>query len=519
MADGVYFLSGGLVMHYEREAAVEQVGGSEGAFPKPPSVRNELSGTVAGPAIQAGAIHGDVNITMTGQSLVAEPTDDALAEELRRSSQIWRARFSSVDLVNLPRMAMLAQNNAVAAAARKAGLDSTKPFGGQGMAPGEFVRIVRPLFETWDAEAVTLSESTVGKVHRGILVSFESVMRCNNPPEVPLREPTGVLAKDPHLVFTIGTRRVVITFDPRWLTTATATTTLHDAAEEPLAFSGIGTVVSVSNGGQIRISALVFGQPQTLVQAQFEYAKNSLLPDPPGLTWTDFQNELSHSELPQLQGNQSREREGAVHRKRIALLFDEDAVLPGQIDQDVLTHVSRVVPEYRRDLGVAVASLFFNGNGAAPADLAAYFLAREPALWKSLTVPGLTTLIRSRNLAVCTVSGLSEEQTADLHQAMHEAVNSYLGCVEVDRNLPLHKQVLPAHDDYHVVGAELRLIYSAARRALDEANGEDLEAPLDEWRQKGMFRSVEWEEDLEQSATEENEASLLIEAWLNAQSE
>lgn len=497
---------------------MEQVGGGEGASPEPSDVRNDLSGQVAGPAIQAGAIHGDVNITMTGPLSVAEHTDEVLAEELRRSSQIWRARFSSVDLVNLPRVAMLTQGNAVAAAARRAGLDSTRPFGGQGMAPGEFVRIVRPLFETWDAEAVTLCERTAEKVHRGLLVSFESPMRCNNPPEVPLREPTGVLTKDPHLVFPVGARKVVITFDPRWLTTATANTTLHEAAREPLVFSGIGTVASLSEEGNIRISALVFGQPETLVQAQFDYLKRSVLPEPPGLTLADFRNELSTSELSQFYGDQSQGRE-TVSRKSIALLFDEDEVLPGQIDRDVLTQVSRVVPEYRRDLGMAVASLLFDGNGVAVADLAAHFLAREPALWKSLTVPGLTTLIRSCNLAVATVSGLREEQAADLHEAMREAVTSYLGYVEVDRNLPLHKRLIPVHDDYHVVGAELRLVYSAARRALDEANGEDLEAPLDEWRQRGLFSRVEWEEDLEQSAAEQKEASMIMEAWLNAQSE
>ncbi|MGW7431365.1 hypothetical protein ACWGIN_17640 [Streptomyces sp. NPDC054861] len=459
-----------------------------------------------------------MNITMTGPPSVVEATDEALAEELRRSSQIWRARFSSVDLVNLPRMAMLAQSNAVAAAARRAGLDSTRPFGGQGMAPGEFVRIVRPLFETWDAEAVTLCERTAEKAHRGLLVSFESAMRCSNPPEVPLKEPTGVLTKDPHLVFYVGARKVVITFDPRWLTTSTATTTLHEAARESLDFSGIGTVASVSEGGQIRISALVFGQPETLVQAQFEYVKQSRIPEPPGLTLMDFRNELSKSELAQLYSSQSQERK-TLSRKSIALLFDEDEVLPGQIDRDVLTQVSRVVPEYRRDLGVAIASLLFNDNGVAVADLAAHFLAREPALWKTLTVPGLTTLIKSFNLAVSTVSGLSEEQAADLDAAMRETVSSYLGCVEVDRNLPLHERLLPTHDDYHVAGAELRLVYSAARRLLDEANGEDLEAPLNEWRERELFRTVRWEEDLEQSAAEEKEASMLIQAWLNAQSE
>ncbi|MEU7078853.1 hypothetical protein ACFWZS_26880 [[Kitasatospora] papulosa] len=415
-------------------------------------------------------------------------------------------------------MAMLAQTNAVAAAARRAGLDSAKPFGGQGIAPGEFVRIVRPLFETWDAEAVALSERTADRVHRGLLISFEAAMRCSNPPEVPLKEPTGVLTKDPHLAFSVGARRVIVTFDPRWLTTSTANTTLHEAAQEPLVFSGIGTVASVSEGGQIRISALVFGQPKTLVQAQFDYMQQSVLPEPPGLTWMDFRNELSESELSQLHPDQPRE--GAiVGRKSFALLFDEDEVVPGQIDRDVLTQVSRVVSEYRRDLRVAISSLLFNDRGVSVADLAAHFLAREPALWKTLTVPGLTTLIKSLNLAVSTVSGLSEEQAADLDAAMRETVSSYLGCVEVDKKLPLHERLLPGHDDYHVCGAELRLVYSAARRLLDEANGEDPEAPLNEWRERGLFRAVVWEEDLDRSAAEEKEASVLMRAWLNVQSE
>ncbi|UCM88938.1 hypothetical protein [Streptomyces marincola] len=310
---------------------------------------------------------------------------------------------------------------------------------------------------------------------------------------------------------------MIITFDPRWLTTSTATTTLHEAAREPLMFSGIGSVASVSEGGCIRISALVFGQPETPAQAEFEYAKNSIFPVPSGLASADFRNELSMSRLSQVNEDQARER-GSVSGKSIALLFDEDKVLPGQVDRDVLTQVSRVVPEYRRDLGVAVASLIFGNDGASASDLAAHFLARDPALWKSFTVPGLTTLIRSCNLAVSTVSGLSQEQASDLHEVMSEAVASYLGYVEVDRDLPLHDQTLPVHDDYHVVGSELRLVYSAARRVVEEANGEDLEAPLSEWRQRGLFRDVKWEEDLERSADEEREASMLIEAWLKAQS-
>ncbi|MFJ8474996.1 hypothetical protein [Kitasatospora sp. NPDC094011] len=471
--------------------------------------------------IQTGCIHGDINITTAASSAEARPTDEELAEGLRKST--WQARFSCVDFVNLPRIPMLSDGAAVLGAARRAGLDVSAPlFLRQGLAAGLFVRLVKPVFETWDTEATALCENTIGRVHPGMMVSFEARMRCRNAPKSPPRELTGVPEQDPHLFFRVGERSVLISFDPRWLTTSTASGTLHDAARNPLEYSGLGLVRSVSEDGQVRVSALVFGQPQTPAQSWFEYAKESTLQSPVGLTEADFRNELAVNDQKAPRSAQPQERK-TVNRLDVTLFFDEDKLrFPGHLQREVMTQLVRVVPEFRRDIGVAVASLAIYGvlgQGVRSADIAAHVLARDPGLWKTFTVPGLTTLVDSVNLAVATVTGMREEQVRDLHEVMQTEVPSYLGGVELDWSLPMHRRLLPERDQFRVVGAELRLKYSAASRYTAQINGDDLDEPLDEWRERGLFRSVAWEEDVAQSTADEQAAASLVRAWQNAQFE
>jgi hypothetical protein len=426
-------------------------------------------------------------------------------------------RFASVDFVNLPRIAMLTAGAPVMGAAARAGLDAAKPFRGQGAAPGHFVGLARPLFETWGAEAVVLDERTAGQVRRGTLVSFETSMRCVNPPGAPPEAPTGDLARDPHLRFRVGGYRVIVSFDPRWLTTTTAGGTLHDAVQDPQVYSGLGQVAAVFDDGRIRVSALAFGQPQNADQALFEYMMSTTLPLPNTLAVHDFRNELSAAEQAQ-QRIASSLKEENVERLGVVLFLDEDQVIAGEIDRVVLGQVVRVVPEYRRDLRVAVASLV-PPDGVGARDVSAQLLLRETALWKTVTVPGLASLIRSCNVAVAVavVDAVTREQAADLDEAMREDKAAYFGAVELDRTLAMQKLLFPEKGRYHMVGNELRLQYSAGSRYLAEANGEDLDEPLEEWLEEDLFRSVEWEEDEEQSAAEEYEATMIMEAWLRDQ--
>ncbi|MBO2457278.1 hypothetical protein [Actinomadura violacea] len=487
----------------------------EKSNPKAEGARNEYSGRDAERVVQVANVYGSMNVYSSNETPVAPLSTEELSEELRRAARAWRARFASVDFVNLPRVAMLSAGAAVTRAAEASGLDVTRPFHGQGVAPALFVGQARALFETWNADAVVLDESTVGKLPRGALVSFEASMRCVNPPAAPPEPPANRLSRDPHLVFPVGDHRVVVTFDPQWLTTSTAGGTLHDAAEQPQIYSGLGMVAAVSEDGRIRISALVFGQPTTAEVSLWDYIVAS--PDPlEQLTTADFRNELSISEeMPPDIDQQMKEM--IVKRSSAVLIFNEDEVMPGDIDRDVLAQASRVVPEFRRDLRVAVASLI-PPRTIRVDDITAHLLAREPALWKTFTVPGLSALIRSRNLAVATVSGLTQGQMADLDTVLKEETNTYLGGIELDRDLDMHRRLFPEHDRYHVLGGELRLVYSAQSRYTAEANGEDLDKPLNEWLGTGLFKSVAWEEDTDQSETEEREAAMMIEAFLRNQS-
>jgi hypothetical protein len=192
--------------------------------------------------------------------------------------------------------------------------------------------------------------------------------------------------------------------------------------------------------------------------------------------------------------------------------------LPGEIDRVVLQQIVRVVPEFRRDLGMAVASLLPPEN-VGTANLSAHLLAREPSLWKTLTVPGFAALIKTCNLAVAVVSGVTRTQAEDLDEAMREGTAAYCGALEVDRTMSMHRTLFPDVDRYHVVGAELRLRYSAASRTIDEANDEPLDEPLNTWLDEGLFSTVVWEEDKAQSIVEEREAALIMEAWLRDQRE
>ncbi|OLT24061.1 hypothetical protein BJF79_13975 [Actinomadura sp. CNU-125] len=415
----------------------------------------------------------------------AEPADEELAEELRRSARVWRSRFANVDFVNLPRVAMLAAGGPVMSVARSAGLDVTRPFHGQGMAPGTFVGKVRPLFDAWDAEAVVLDETTVGKMRGGVLVSFEASMRCVNPPAAPPQPPSGNLARDPHLVFSVGGQSVIVSFDPQWLTTATAGTTLHDAAEEPQVYSGLGRVASVSADGRVRISALVFGQPQTTEQALWNLL-TSRRTMPRVLDVADVRNAPPPvAEVP-LRAVET------VERLEVAFFFDEGRDMPPHIDLAVLTRVARTVPEYRRDLEVTVASLLPpDGTDATDAtEVAEGILLGNPVRGGMPKVEELAGQINCGSLAVATVTNLTRAQAADLDAVMPGADVSYLGCVELDRNLAMHRLLFPEQEHYRVDGTELLLLDSVTERYGADSYGDDLEAVMEGLRDQGVYRSV-----------------------------
>ncbi|MFF4452983.1 HNH endonuclease [Streptomyces goshikiensis] len=509
--------------------------GTTGATPTAQTAHNvALSdhGPRADPALPIKARNGVANLLLlcstchdivdknNGQSYTAEELSNLKAEHetwtaaLRQAGQAWRMSYSSIDYLNVPRVAMLPGGTVVQQAAQRAGLDSTRPFSGQGFAPGVFVGAVRPVFESWRDQAVPLDEARIGSIQQGMYVAFDAPMRSRNTSGRFPRALTGVWQNDPYLSFQLGGRTVMIRYDPQWLTTSTAGSDLVSAGEESVDYAGIGLVVGTTDGS-IRVSALFFGKPQTSEGAFMKYVLHGDGKSVRTLTVDDFD-----TRSPSRGSGESRQlasRDLSDDGVTVALHFNELEVYPGQIERESLQQLMRVVPEFRRDLTVAVGTIFTHSGLTGlpkPIDVAAALLAGPPKVWSTHSVDGLGVLLANLEVAYTLVRGVRRGQLDDLHQALLDESESYLGAVEVNLRRPMQQHIYGANPRYRVVGADLRLLYSAREYCGERGDWDyrphDL---LDEWEEEEIFKSVSWEEDEEQSVIDLREADEEVSGW------
>lgn len=435
---------------------------------------------------------------------------------LRKAGQAWRMSYSSIDYLNVPRVAMLPGGDVVQQAAQRAGLDPTRPFSGQGFAPGMFVGTVRPVFESWRGHAVPLGEARLGAIRQGMYVAFNAPMRSRNVSNRPFPRPlTGTWQDDPYLSFRLGGRMVMIRFDPQWLTTTTAGTDLVSAATEQATYAGIGLVVGES-ADAIRISALFFGKPQTAEGAFMKYVIQGEDETVRMVSVDDFETGLSSP------GSGSRllgaTRDPSNDDVTVALHFNELEVDPGQIQRETFRQLMRVVPEFRRDLTVAVGNLVTHSGLTGlpkPLDIAAAHLAGEPKVWSTHSINALGTLLADVEVAFALVRGVHRGQLEDLHQALLAESESYLGAVEVNLRRPTHQHFYGVSPRYRLIEADLRLLYSAEEYYGELGDWDHRPHELlHEWESEELFKSVAWEENKEQSAADERQAEEEVSGWL-----
>ncbi|MGW7578028.1 hypothetical protein [Streptomyces sp. NPDC054765] len=491
-------------------------------------------GPRADPALPIQAKNGVANLLLlcstchdivdknNGKSYTREELSKLKAEHetwtaaLRQAGQAWRMSYSSIDYLNVPRVAMLPGGTVVQQAAQRAGLDPTRPFSGQGFAPGMFVGTVRPVFESWREQAVPLDEVRLGAIRQGMYVAFNAPMRSRNTSGRFPRALTGAWQKDPYLSFRLGERTVMIRYDPQWLTTATAGSDLVSAAGESVDYAGIGLVVGASDDA-IRISALFFGKPQTSEGAFMKYVFQDDGKFARSLEANDFETQSPSRAAGSRQSSAPRElgNDGVA----VALHFNELEVDPGQIQRETFRQLIRVVPESRRDLTVAVGTIFTHSGLAAglpkPVDTAAALLGGAPKVWSTHSIDGLGTLLADVEVAFALVRGVRRGQLDDLHQALLDESESYLGAVEVNFRCPMHQRVYEVNPRYRLVESDLRLLYSA-REYYGELGDWDHRPHdlLNEWEEEEIFKGVSWEEDKEQSAIDLRQAEDEVSEWM-----
>ncbi|MFD8152149.1 hypothetical protein ACFV28_15535 [Streptomyces sp. NPDC059720] len=411
------------------------------------------------------------------------------AAALRQAGQTWRMRFATIDYLNLPRIAVMPGTNLLLRAAEEVHLDIGRSFREQGATAGFFVAKIHPLFTVWDARATQLTLDTVSHLKQGQMVAFEQPMRARNTSSLPAMPKSISWENAPQLVCTVGERKVRIRFDSDWITTATPVVDLKSAARRPTVYAGLGQVVNCTEA-EVFMSARVFGQPQTPESAMWDYIKSSHGSGPDTLYHDDFVNEFSTLQRSSSSRNADQDR-GKM--KTVALHYDEDSVSPG-IERELFTQIHRVVPEFRRDVRVAIYSMSLRGVAkdgvVVPNEVAVGMLAGRPDLWKTIAIPELSTLIRYKNIAYAKVEGMSLQQADDLHAAMKEISSGYVGAVEVDPALDTHRLLYGDAPRYRLMQSDLRLLWSAAERAL---SGDDLEYKITEWEASGLFGQVSWD--------------------------
>ncbi len=426
---------------------------------------------------------------------------------LRKAGRSWNARYSSVDYLNLPRISMQTDGLGLHTIANEVGLDPTRPFNGQRSAVGMFVHRIQPIFENWNEQAVQLDVENVDVLTQGLTVAFDGPMWVVNPPGRPPRPITGSWAQDPYLTFTLGDRRVKIRFDPEWLTTATATTDLNAAQREPIVYTGLGVIVGISET-EIKVSARLFGQPKSPIQAMFEYAR---LGSRRELDLADFADELSGSRAEDVA---ARQQPISMTLHRVVLHFDEVQVVPMQIEKEVFRRLLRVVPEYRRELTATAAfspsTWEMNRAGLSPAEIALKVFDGA-GLREGLSVPGFANMIRQYNVAAIVVAGLTASQLQDLNDLLRLDIDYYLGALEYSQDKSIHRRLYEYPTKYKIVERDLRILYSAADVAF--SNDELPDDLIDDWTHTGLFSTVEWEEDPERSRRDEAEARRILEMF------
>ncbi|MGW3421320.1 HNH endonuclease signature motif containing protein [Streptomyces phaeochromogenes] len=434
---------------------------------------------------------------------------ETLMAVMRQSAQPWSMSYSNIDYVNMPRVAMLLSGHAVLQVAQRAGLDPQKPFRQQGAAPGFFVGELRPAFEAWRERAVPLDAARLADIRPGMYVTFDAFVRSHNTLSGTLQQrPDGSWSGNPTLSFPLDGRAITIRYDPAWLTTSTATNDLVTAESEPARYAGFGLVVSVSEKN-VRVSAHVFGRPQTSFGAYMKYTMHSKGTMTQHLDTDDFPVNASTSPSTShgLPSGTSSRGNGTVSA---ALHFDEDSLVPGQLERETFRQLMRVVPEIRRDITIGVQSLAtstLTSHGMSPIDLAAELLGGSPKVWSSHSIDAWGTMLRTKEMAFACVRGIRQGDLTDLHHELLSHSDSYLGALQVRTERPLHKFLYGEPPGFRIAGADLRLLYSA-REYSEEYGIEDQRDHdrLSEWEDAEGFRSVSWEEDEEQSAEDLRQA-------------
>jgi hypothetical protein len=184
-----------------------------------------------------------------------------VAGQLSKGASWWES-LSTTDYINVPRVLLDPASAGLLDEKVLTRLSELETLRGLGFELNRITVALEQVMGAWSAHAIDLREvGQSGEENIGARVAFETRFRTKNmtgsDKQRPDFELTGELENDPHIYVKVGTRKIYLPLDPRWVTTSTAFTTFTSGSAT---LAGIGQLRAVDDDIAI-VSPLAIGGP------------------------------------------------------------------------------------------------------------------------------------------------------------------------------------------------------------------------------------------------------------------
>lgn len=180
----------------------------------------------------------------------------------------WQSTISQLTYINVPRLCEQAELRGYEVDLRH--YKETQTLHSLGWDLNHVMSAFHAVLAHLSVDAVPIKDAILHESMVGAAISFERQrFRTKNVPmdvledAANLRKFTGSLAKDPHIYYQLGSFKIVMFIDPRWITTSTAFTLFRPSSGQSV-FSGLGRVTGVDyETGVVTATPWVIGLPRS----------------------------------------------------------------------------------------------------------------------------------------------------------------------------------------------------------------------------------------------------------------
>jgi hypothetical protein len=187
----------------------------------------------------------------------------------------WRSPLSQLTYINVPRLCEQAELQGYAVDLRK--YQASQTLHSLGWDLNHVMASFQTVLSRLQLSAVRIEEVVLHESFIGTAVSFDRRrFRTKNVPIITRNSGpagfafSGSLKTDPHIYTMLGTTKMVMNIDPRWITTSTATTLFRPSSGQSV-FSGIGLITAVDyEASTISVTPWVVGLPKGILEEAAE---------------------------------------------------------------------------------------------------------------------------------------------------------------------------------------------------------------------------------------------------------